>query len=103
MSLTETKPADIGADIAAIREDIMHLSGTLANLLKQQGSAITKDISNTVASTSDAVSAAIVGIKPCLKQAGAVISADIERNPVTATLMAFAGGMALMLLLRRRT
>ena len=103
MSLSAAKPADVGADLTAIREDLTHLSGTVAALLKQQGNAITNDISETVASTSEAVSAAIVGIKPGLKRAGAAISADIERNPVTATLMAFAAGMALTLLLRHRT
>jgi phage I-like protein len=100
MSLSAAKPADIGTDLAAIREDLAHLSSTVAALLKQQGKAFTKDISDTAASTGDAVSAALAGIKPGLKHAGEAISADIERNPVTATLMAFAAGMALTLLLR---
>jgi len=103
MSLSAAKPADIGTDLAAIREDLTHLSATVAALLRQQGHAITKDISDTAASTGEAVTAALAGIKPGLKHAGAAISADIERNPVTATLMAFAAGMALTLLLRHRT
>jgi phage I-like protein len=102
MSLSAAKPADVGADLAAIREDLSHLSSTVAALLKQQGQAIGNDISATAASTGEAVSAAIAGIKPGLKHAGAALSADIERNPATATLIAFAAGMALTLLLRHR-
>ena len=54
MSLSAAKPADVGTDFTAIREDLTHLSGTVAALLKQQGTAITKDISETVASTAPA-------------------------------------------------
>jgi len=42
MSLSAAKPADIGTDLAAIREDLTHLSATVSALLRQQGHAITK-------------------------------------------------------------
>jgi ElaB/YqjD/DUF883 family membrane-anchored ribosome-binding protein len=101
--MSAAKPSDVGADLAAIREDLSHLSNTVAALLKQQGTAFKQEIADTAASTGEAVSAALAGVKPGLRHAGAAISADIERNPVTATLMAFAAGMALTLLLRHRT
>jgi ElaB/YqjD/DUF883 family membrane-anchored ribosome-binding protein len=102
MSSSSVKTTDVGTDLSAIRDDLAKLAETVATLLKQQGQAFAKDAAGTVAQTGETISAAVAGIKPGLKHAGASIAGDIERNPVTATMIAFGAGMALALLLRGR-
>jgi ElaB/YqjD/DUF883 family membrane-anchored ribosome-binding protein len=94
--------AEIGADLAALRRDVSHLAETMRGVLESQTEAAGLRVSDAVGDARSRISNAAGDAQKNVKAAGGEIGASIERNPLTAMLIALGVGMVLGSLGRSR-
>lgn len=87
--------ADIGADLAALRRDVAHLAETMRGVLETQTEAAGLRVSDAVGDARSRISNAAGDAQKNVKAAGSEIGASIERNPLTAMLIALGVGMVI--------
>jgi ElaB/YqjD/DUF883 family membrane-anchored ribosome-binding protein len=85
--------AEIGADLAALRRDVAHLAETMRSVLETQTEAASLRVSDAVGNASSRISNAAGDAQKNVKAAGGEIGASIERNPLTAMLIAMGVGI----------
>ena len=78
-------------DLAALKEDIARLTETIRGLVQHQARAAGSRVAEAVSEATDRARAA-----------SGDIEAKVERNPLTAVLVAFGIGMSIGLLSRSR-
>lgn len=87
--------ADIGADLAALRRDVAHLAETMRGVLETQTEAAGLRVSDAVGDARSRISNAACDAQKNVTAAGGEIGASIERNPLTAMLIALGVGMVI--------
>ena len=95
MSMSKNSEGDVAADLAAIREDVARLAETISKLVQRETHAAGGDAKDKVADT-------VAEARSFSRAASGEIEASIERNPLTAVLIAFGVGMWLGLMSRSR-
>jgi ElaB/YqjD/DUF883 family membrane-anchored ribosome-binding protein len=94
--------ADISADLAALREDVARLSDTLASVVRSQADAAGATIRGAVDDARGQLSQAVYSIRDSALEQSADFERRIERNPLTAVLIAAGVGMAFGVMSRPR-
>lgn len=84
---TEATSGDLAADLAALRRDVARLAETMSTRVQHQTQAAGHRVTEAVSDAQNRV-----------RVAGGEIEACIERNPLTAVLIALGVGMSLGLL-----
>jgi ElaB/YqjD/DUF883 family membrane-anchored ribosome-binding protein len=102
MSMSKNSEGDVAADLAAIREDVARLAETIGKLLQRETQAAGVGVSDAVGDAKDKVADTAAGARDFTRAASGEIEASIERNPLTAVLIAFGVGMWLGLMSRSR-
>ena len=102
MSMSKNSEGDVAADLAAIREDVARLAETISKLLQRQTQAAGVGVSEAVGDAKDKVADTVAEARSFSRAASGEIEASIERNPLTAVLIAFGVGMWLGLMSRSR-
>jgi ElaB/YqjD/DUF883 family membrane-anchored ribosome-binding protein len=102
MSMSKNSEGDVAADLAAIREDVARLAETISKLLQRQTQAAGVGVSEAVGDAKDKVADTAAEARNLTRAASGEIEASIERNPLTAVLIAFGVGMWLGLMTRSR-
>jgi ElaB/YqjD/DUF883 family membrane-anchored ribosome-binding protein len=87
--------AEIGADLAALRGDVAKLADALRGTLDQQAKSAGNGVSDALADASGRVAHAAGDVQKGARAASAEVGASIERNPLTAMLIALAAGVAI--------
>ena len=100
--LLDTAPDSLATDLAALREDVARLADTMGTLLQHQTQAAGTRVSDAVGDLKDKIVDTAAGAQDRIRTAGSDVAASIERNPVTAMLIAFGIGMSLGMLSRSR-
>jgi ElaB/YqjD/DUF883 family membrane-anchored ribosome-binding protein len=93
---------DVTADLAAIREDVARLADTISKLMQRQTQAAGLGVSEAVGDAGDRIGSAAADARNRARAASGEIEASIERNPLTAVLIAFGIGMWLGMMSRSR-
>jgi ElaB/YqjD/DUF883 family membrane-anchored ribosome-binding protein len=88
--------------LAAIREDVARLAETIGKLLQRETQAAGVGVTEAVGDAKDKVADTAAGARDFTRAASGEIEASIERNPLTAVLIAFGVGMWLGLMSRSR-
>ena len=94
--------AEIGADLAALRRDIAHLAEAIRGTAEHQAQAAGIRVSDAVEDVRSKVSNAAEDARNNVKAAGAQFGGGIERNPLTAMLIALGVGVVIGSLGRSR-
>jgi ElaB/YqjD/DUF883 family membrane-anchored ribosome-binding protein len=94
----EPTAADLTADLAALRADITRLSDTIAGLVRTQA-----DHAGAVGDARDQLSRAAADAQDSALGAAADLERRIERNPLTAVLIAAGLGIMLGMMSRSRS
>jgi ElaB/YqjD/DUF883 family membrane-anchored ribosome-binding protein len=102
MSMSKNTEGDVAADLAAIREDVARLAETISKLLQRQSQAAGVGVSEAVGDAKDKVADTAAEARNLTRAASGEIEASIERNPLTAVLIAFGIGMWLGMMSRSR-
>lgn len=105
--MTDTKEfhdttQDLAADLAAVRTDLARLTESVSGLVKAQTSAASDTVFGAVDAARQKLSDGAAGAKDRLSGASSDLEATIERNPLTAVLIAAAAGLVIGLLSRGR-
>jgi ElaB/YqjD/DUF883 family membrane-anchored ribosome-binding protein len=95
-------PPDLAADLAALRRDVARLAETMSALVQQQTQAAGRRVSEAVGDARDRIASGATDAQNRVRVASGEIEACIERNPLTAMLVALGIGMSLGLLSRSR-
>lgn len=93
---------DLTADLAALRQDVARLAETMRVLVEHQTQAAGARVSEAVGDARDKIASTAAEAQDRIRAAGGDIEAAIERNPLTAVLIAFGVGMCLGMLSRPR-
>jgi ElaB/YqjD/DUF883 family membrane-anchored ribosome-binding protein len=99
---SEGASGDVTADLAAIREDVARLAETISKLLQRQTQAAGLGVSDAVGDARDRFASTAADAGNRARAASGEIEASIERNPLTAVLIAFGIGMWLGMMSRSR-
>ena len=99
--MSKNSEGDLAADLAALREDVARLAETMNKLVQRQTEAAGAGVSEAVGDVKDKIANTAAEARDASTASGE-IEASIERNPVTAVLIAFGVGMWLGLLSRSR-
>jgi ElaB/YqjD/DUF883 family membrane-anchored ribosome-binding protein len=102
MSMSKNTEGDITAELAAIREDVARLAGTISKLLQHQTQAAGVGVSEAVGDAKERIASTAADAQNLTRAATGEIEASIERNPLTAVLIAFGVGMWLGIISRPR-
>jgi ElaB/YqjD/DUF883 family membrane-anchored ribosome-binding protein len=94
--------SDLTADMAALRADIVRLSDTVAAMVRLQADAAGAAVKGAVGDARDQISQAASSAQDSAFGAAADIERRIEKNPLTAVLIAAGIGMALGMMSRSR-
>jgi len=94
---------DLSAELAALRQDIARLAETVRDLASHQAQAAGQRIADAIGSAKDKIGSAAADARSSINAAGGELTASIERNPVTAVLIALAVGLSLGMLSRSRS
>ena len=100
--MSKNSEGDVAADLAAIREDVARLADTISKLLQRQSQAAGVGVSEAVGDARDKIASTAGDARDLTRAASGEIEASIERNPLTAVLIAFGVGMWLGLISRPR-
>jgi ElaB/YqjD/DUF883 family membrane-anchored ribosome-binding protein len=84
--------AEIGTDLTALRPDIAHLAETIRETVEYQTQAAGIRVSGAVGDARSKISDAAGDAQKNVKAASGEIGASIERNPLTAMLIALGVG-----------
>jgi ElaB/YqjD/DUF883 family membrane-anchored ribosome-binding protein len=98
----EGAAGDLNADLAALREDVARLAETLSKLVQRQTHAAGLGVSDAVGDAKDTIASTAADARKHVRAARSEIEASIERNPLTAALIAFGVGMLLGMMSRSR-
>ncbi|MCW2276139.1 DUF883 family protein [Rhodoblastus acidophilus] len=93
---------EIAADFAALRRDIAHLTESLRALLDQQKQTAGARMSDAADGVRDTFAQAAGDAQKGAARAGDEITASIERNPLTAILIALGLGLIIGMIGRAR-
>jgi ElaB/YqjD/DUF883 family membrane-anchored ribosome-binding protein len=91
----EGADGDLAADLAALRQDVAHLAETMSELVQHQTKAAGFRASAAVGDARDKIASTAADAQNRVRAARGEIEASIERNPLTAVLIAFCIGMSL--------
>ena len=94
--------ADIAADLATLRTDIKNLSETVAGRLRDRSNAAGAAMKGAVGDASDQISQAASRAQDSVFGAAADLERRIERDPLTAVLIAAGIGMAIGVMTKSR-
>jgi ElaB/YqjD/DUF883 family membrane-anchored ribosome-binding protein len=94
--------ADLSVDLAALRADIARLSDTMAGLVRNQANSASAAVMGVVGDARDQLSQAASQAQDSALGAAADLERRIERNPLTAVLIAAGIGMALGMMSKSR-
>jgi ElaB/YqjD/DUF883 family membrane-anchored ribosome-binding protein len=94
--------SDLSADLAALRADITRLSDTMASLLKSQANTAGAAVRGAVGDARDQLSQAATQAQDSALGAAADLERRIEKNPLTAVLIAAGIGMVLGMMSKSR-
>ena len=94
--------ADIGSDLAALRRDIAHLAEAIRGLVAVQTEAAGVRLSGAMGDAKSKISNAADDAQNSVRAASGEIEAAIDRNPLTAVLIALVVGMFIGLISRSR-
>src|ERR1700683_3546344 len=94
--------SDLSTDLAAVRADIARLSDTMATLMRSQADAAGAAVRGAVDGARDQLSQAAAQAQDSAFGAAADLERRIERNPLTAVLIAAGIGMALGMMSKSR-
>ena len=100
--MSKNSEGDVTADLAAIREDVARLAETISKLLQRQTEAAGAGVSEAVGDAKDKIANTAGEARDRARSASGEIEASIERNPLTAVLIAFGVGMWLGMMSRSR-
>ena len=89
----ENATKDIAADFAALRRDIAHLTEALRGLVDQQTQTVGARASDAADGVKDRIAHAAGDARKGAAVAGDEFAASIERNPLTAILIALGLGL----------
>ena len=98
----EGATADIGADLVALRRDIAHLAEAMRGLVEAQTQAAGVRMSDAMGDARSKISHVAEDAQNNVRAASGEIEAAIDRNPLTAVLVALGVGMAIGLISRSR-
>lgn len=93
---------DLAADVAALRADIKRLSDTMATLIRGQADVAGAAVKGAVGDARNQISQAASDVQDSAFGAAADLERRIEKNPLTAVLIAAGIGMALGMMTRSR-
>jgi ElaB/YqjD/DUF883 family membrane-anchored ribosome-binding protein len=96
----EGTAGDFAADLAALRQDVARLAETMSGLVQHQTQAAGHRVSAAVGDAREKIAGTAAGAQNRICAAGSAVEASIERNPLTAVLIAFGVGALLALLSR---
>jgi ElaB/YqjD/DUF883 family membrane-anchored ribosome-binding protein len=85
--------ADIGADLAALRRDIAHLADAMRGLVEVQTQAAGVRLTDAVGDAKSKFSNAAEEARNNARAASGELEARIDRNPLTAVLIAAGVGL----------
>jgi ElaB/YqjD/DUF883 family membrane-anchored ribosome-binding protein len=94
--------ADLAADLAALRTDIKGLSETIAGLMRGRANAAGAAVKGSVDNARDQISQATSHAQDAVFGAAADLERRIERDPLTAVLIAAGIGMAVGMMTKSR-
>jgi ElaB/YqjD/DUF883 family membrane-anchored ribosome-binding protein len=94
--------ADLSADLVALRADIARLSDTMAGLVRSQANSASAAVKGVMDDARDQLSQAASQAQESALGAAADLERRIEKNPLTAVLIAAGIGMALGMMSRSR-
>ncbi len=94
--------SDLNADLVALRADIARLSDTVAAMVRGQADAAGAAVRGVVGDARDQLSQAASNAQDSAFGAAADLERRIERNPLTAVLIAAGIGMALGMMSKSR-
>jgi len=94
--------ADFATDLAALRADIARLSETIAGLVRSRADAAGAAVKGATGDARDQLSQAVGHAQDSAFGAAADLERRIERDPLTAVLMAAAIGMAIGMMSKSR-
>jgi ElaB/YqjD/DUF883 family membrane-anchored ribosome-binding protein len=100
-AMTETNEGTIGdfaADLAALRRDVARLGETMSTLVQRQSQAAGHRVVEAVGDAREKLAGTAAGAQTRICAASSAIEARIERNPLTAVLIAAGVGVSLGLL-----
>jgi ElaB/YqjD/DUF883 family membrane-anchored ribosome-binding protein len=100
--MSKNTEGDVAADLAALRQDVARLAETIGKVLQHQTQAAGVGVSEAVGDAKDKVADTAAGARDFTRAASGEIEASIERNPLTAVLIAFGVGMWLGMIGRSR-
>ncbi len=100
--MSKNTEGDVAADLAALRQDVARLAETIGKVLQHQTQAAGVAASEAVGDAKDKVADTAAGARDFTRAASGEIEASIERNPLTAVLIAFGVGMWLGMMGRSR-
>jgi ElaB/YqjD/DUF883 family membrane-anchored ribosome-binding protein len=98
----EGTPGDLAADLAALRKDIALLAETMSSLVQHQTEFAGHRVSEVAGDVKDGIASTAAGAQRRVCAAGGEIEAFIERNSLTAVLIALGVGISFGLLNRSR-
>ncbi|MCI4678941.1 hypothetical protein K9U39_08785 [Rhodoblastus acidophilus] len=87
--------AEIGADLAALRRDIAHLAETMRGTAEHRAQAAGIQVSDAVEDARSKISNAAGDAQKSVKAASSQFWGGIERNPLTAVLIALGVGIVI--------
>lgn len=93
---------DWAADLAAVRADIARLSDTIAGLMRGQADAAGAAVKGAVGDARDQLSQAASHAQDSAFGVAADLERRIDKNPLTAVLIAAGIGMALGMMSKSR-
>ncbi len=93
---------DFAADLAALRTDIASLSETIAGLMRGRADAAGAAVKGAVGDARDQLSQAASHAQDSAFGAAADVERRIERDPLTAVLIAAGIGMAIGMMTKSR-
>jgi ElaB/YqjD/DUF883 family membrane-anchored ribosome-binding protein len=84
---------DLGEDFASLRDDIAKLTASVTDLVRNQASSAASTMAGAVDQARQTVSDTAVDAQNRVKSAAGEFEASIERNPLTAVMVALLAGI----------
>lgn len=97
---TEKAAQDFTADLATLRDDIAKLTGTVTQLLRSRANTATDQVYSSYAQTRDQLGNRAAEARDQLGSLSSEVESKIERNPLSAVLVAALAGLLLGLFSR---
>ncbi len=94
-SKAENSAADLSADLANLRADVAKLSASVAELVRHQATHTQDRVMGAVDSAREQLAHSAADAKEKVRSTSAELEASIERNPLTAVMIAMACGLVI--------